>query len=183
MSPGETSARARVLWVLAVGAVVVFFLFNLGIYFDFTSDDPGISFRYGANLFDGRGLAYNPGERVEGYSNFGYVLLSGAIYKLLSVMCDARWYLLFAMKLVNLTAGIATGVLCYRFCTRILDRGRVFALLTVVLLAANGAYVINVSSPMETATYTLLITAMLYGLTRHLEGPSVRGLGLSLIHI
>ena len=27
---------------------------------------PGISFRYAANLFEGRGLAYNPGERGGG---------------------------------------------------------------------------------------------------------------------
>jgi arabinofuranosyltransferase len=38
-------------------------------------DDAFISYRYAANLFAGRGLVFNPGERVEGYSNLLLVLL------------------------------------------------------------------------------------------------------------
>jgi arabinofuranosyltransferase len=39
-----------------------------------TSDDAYISFRYAANLVHDLGLVYNPGERVEGYSNFLWTL-------------------------------------------------------------------------------------------------------------
>lgn len=38
-------------------------------------DDAYISYRYAGNLLDGHGLVFNPGERVEGYTNFLYVLL------------------------------------------------------------------------------------------------------------
>lgn len=38
-------------------------------------DDAYISFRYAANLMHGHGLVFNPGERVEGYSNFLWVLM------------------------------------------------------------------------------------------------------------
>jgi len=38
-------------------------------------DDAYISYRYAQNLGQGNGLVFNPGERVEGYSNFLYVLL------------------------------------------------------------------------------------------------------------
>jgi hypothetical protein len=38
-------------------------------------DDAYISFRYARNLAGGEGLVYNPGERVEGYSNLLYVLM------------------------------------------------------------------------------------------------------------
>ena len=42
-------------------------------------DDAFISFRYAANLAEGNGLVFNPGEYVMGYSNFLWVvLLSGA---------------------------------------------------------------------------------------------------------
>ncbi len=34
-----------------------------------TTDDAFISFRYAQNLVEGRGLVYNEGERVEGYTN------------------------------------------------------------------------------------------------------------------
>lgn len=33
-------------------------------------EDAFISFRYARNLVDGHGLVFNPGERVEGYTNF-----------------------------------------------------------------------------------------------------------------
>lgn len=39
------------------------------------SDDAYISYRYAKSFAEGRGLVYNSGERVEGYSNFLYVLL------------------------------------------------------------------------------------------------------------
>src|SRR5207244_12236047 len=39
------------------------------------SDDAYISYRYAQNLARGNGLVFNPGERVEGYSNLLHVLL------------------------------------------------------------------------------------------------------------
>ncbi|MBA2545087.1 MAG: hypothetical protein H0V17_35920 [Deltaproteobacteria bacterium] len=39
------------------------------------SDDAFISFRYAQNWVDGNGLVFNPGERVEGYTNFLWVVL------------------------------------------------------------------------------------------------------------
>ena len=40
----------------------------------FVCDDAFISFRYARNLLEGHGLVYNPGEYVESYSNFLWVL-------------------------------------------------------------------------------------------------------------
>lgn len=39
-------------------------------------DDAYISFRYAKNLVRGEGLVFNPGARVEGYTNFSWVMLS-----------------------------------------------------------------------------------------------------------
>jgi hypothetical protein len=47
----------------------------------FLVDDAFISFRYARNLIDGHGLVFNPGERVEGYTNFLWVLLMAACMK------------------------------------------------------------------------------------------------------
>ena len=46
------------------------------------SDDAMISMRYAANLAAGHGLVFNPGERVEGYSNFLWTALM-ALFHLL----------------------------------------------------------------------------------------------------
>lgn len=60
----------------------------LGIYvylsdsLDFTQDDAYISYRYVANFLNGDGLVFNIGERVEGFTNFGwtvYMILLGAL--------------------------------------------------------------------------------------------------------
>ncbi|MEI8259740.1 MAG: hypothetical protein WCJ30_29085, partial [Deltaproteobacteria bacterium] len=41
-----------------------------------TCDDAFISFRYARNLAEGRGLVWNPGERVEGYTDFLWMVLN-----------------------------------------------------------------------------------------------------------
>ncbi|RME21481.1 MAG: hypothetical protein D6798_18055, partial [Deltaproteobacteria bacterium] len=40
-----------------------------------TLDDAYITFRYADNLVAGHGIVFNPGERVEGYTNFLWLLL------------------------------------------------------------------------------------------------------------
>lgn len=47
----------------------------LFISYNHIGEDCFISFRYVENLFSGFGLVFNPGERVEGYSNFLWVML------------------------------------------------------------------------------------------------------------
>ncbi len=51
----------------------------------FLTDDAFISFRYARNLLEGYGLVFNPGEYVEGYSNFLWVLELAAIRRVLGV--------------------------------------------------------------------------------------------------
>lgn len=42
-------------------------------------DDAYISFRYARNLLEGHGLVFNPGERVEGYTNFLWTVLTALV--------------------------------------------------------------------------------------------------------
>ncbi len=42
-------------------------------------DDAYISYRYALNLVEGQGLVFNPGERVEGFSNLLWVLAAAAL--------------------------------------------------------------------------------------------------------
>ena len=167
-APADDSRKTSI--VLAV-LVILFFLANLVTYFDFTEDDAAIGFRYAAHLVEGKGLTYNPGERVEGYSNFGYVVLIGIFHKVLSLIGNPRPYMIWVAKLINLAAGLITLRFCYRFSRDILGKERYLAFLTTILVAANGAFMINVASPMETATYGALLMASLYYLARYLTSP------------
>src|SRR5215208_1233784 len=49
--------------------------------YPFVIDDAFISFRYAANLAHGHGLVFNPGERVEGYTDFLWTVLIAAFMK------------------------------------------------------------------------------------------------------
>ena len=59
----------------------------------FLTDDAFISFRYVRNLLEGRGLVFNPGEYVEGYTNFLWVLELAAIWRVLGIRPEdvAQW--------------------------------------------------------------------------------------------
>jgi arabinofuranosyltransferase len=66
-----------------VFAVCLFVMAAMGAPFlDHTVDDAFISFRYADNLASGLGLVFNPGERVEGYSNFLWCLLLAPLISL-----------------------------------------------------------------------------------------------------
>lgn len=55
---------------------LLFLLFlSVVFYFNYLSDDAFISFRYAKNFIEGNGLVYNAEEKVEGYSNFLWVLI------------------------------------------------------------------------------------------------------------
>jgi hypothetical protein len=51
-------------------------------YWPFLSDDALISLRYAMRFTSGQGLTWTDGERVEGYTNFLWVVLTGVIGKL-----------------------------------------------------------------------------------------------------
>ena len=48
-------------------------------------DDAYISYHYGKNLMNGNGLVYNPGEYVEGYTNFLWTIITAPFTKIPSV--------------------------------------------------------------------------------------------------
>ena len=63
---------------MAAAPALALMALALHYYGDFVSDDAFISFRYAEHLATGRGLEWNPGYRVEGYSNFLWILLLAA---------------------------------------------------------------------------------------------------------
>lgn len=88
-------------------------------------DDAYIGFRYARNLVEGHGLVFNPGERVEGYTNFLWVLISaGGLEAGIDPLVVAR------------VVGVASYVLCVAGCGVLMwrDIGGRPALLPVLLL-------------------------------------------------
>lgn len=135
---------------LIIAAIAVFGL--LCFHYQFVQDDAYISFRYAANFVDGHGLVFNVGERVEGYTNFLWII--GLI---LFKKIPGLDYVLTA-RILGCVSGMAlyfiTAFLLYRH-----DRNR-------AVILATGAFVLMLScaaipywsvSGLETAAFAAIV--------------------------
>lgn len=136
------------------------------------SDNAYISYRYARNLAEGHGLVFNPGERVEGYSNFLYMILISLGY--VSGMQDAGLYP-FAM-LLNLFFMLGALLLFGRFGRRKL--GDVKSAAAVFLFALSPTAWVWVGSGMETAFVVLLQIALFIAVERAAERETRAAIGL-----
>ncbi len=71
----EPSAIPKVLRAIAFAVPAVALVLGILVVLEFVKDDAYISFRYAHNLVKGQGLVFNPGERLEGITNFRWTLL------------------------------------------------------------------------------------------------------------
>jgi len=138
-----------VLWL-----PVVFFghsaTFSEKLYW-WLDDDAMIAMRYAHNLADGYGLGWNPGERVEGYTNFLWTIFMTFVHLLPIDVSKTSLVVLLA----NVALAIATIPYIARL-LRLLGGGR------SVLIATMTAYVLSKSllfwttSGFETALLTFM---------------------------
>jgi len=76
-APGDQlDLRIRLFFV---GIAVVALALHAWHYLPFIADDALISLRYSQRLIQGHGLSWNPGERVEGYSNLLWILCTSLL--------------------------------------------------------------------------------------------------------
>ncbi len=71
--------RTYAITAAIAGGIIVFFL-NAGVHVRVYHDDAYITLRYARNLADGVGPVWNAGERVEGYTNFLWMVLLAAMH-------------------------------------------------------------------------------------------------------
>jgi hypothetical protein len=120
----------------------------------FTIDDAYISYRYARNLAHGVGLVYNPGERIEGYTNFLWTLiLAGGI----RVGVDPD----LLAKLLGAASALGSIALAYGIAGRILPYTVVPATATWLLgssIVATGWSVFG----LETGFFVCLVLAGTY---------------------
>ena len=119
----------------------------------YTVDDAYISLRYARNLAHGLGLVYNPGEWVEGYTNFLWTVL-------LAIPHAAGWDPVLFAKVLGLGAVLAAVEASRRLEARLAGRPVGIAPL---LLASSVPFVGHGVFGLETALYAALVAwAMLW---------------------
>jgi arabinofuranosyltransferase len=158
----------RVLVLILILAVML--CHNLSIR-PWMLDDAFISFRYAENIAGGHGAVFNPGERVEGYTTFFWVLLLAAGKAIgLSVVPLSRILgSLFSLGTVLLL------LFADRFSKSL---SRTAALLATLFLGTCGIFTPWASSGMEVTLFAflMLLSLLFHFRIREKENPGKREL-------
>lgn len=169
--------------ILAIAPALIIYTL-LAYYLRFTQDDAYISYRYVANFLNGHGLVYNIGERIEGFTNFGwvtYLILWGGV---------GLNYLLLS-KLTCFLCGAGMVAVTFLIGRQVFgEKQEVAAVVSTYLVAANLSLAYWSPAGLETAAFGfvallavywylkrswLLITAMLLAVWIRPEGAVVTG--------
>lgn len=121
-------------------------------FLTFEVDDAFISFQYVKNFLKGAGLVFNAGERVEGYTNFLWILILAAVGKLNLDYVNIS-------RLLGVVFSLLTVLLTYFYARRIFARDYLFSFIPVVFLVVNGSFTAWSASGMETSLFTFLLLA------------------------
>jgi hypothetical protein len=128
-----------------------------------TIDDAYISFRYARNLANGLGLVYNAGDRIEGFTNLLWTLMSAAA---IGVGADP----VAVSKIIGGAAALGTLVVTYRLSQRLkpLDG---WPCLATWFLASSVLFSAYAVVGLETSFFVFLIVLGLERMTDELERP------------
>jgi len=157
-SPADTRART---FLFALGGAIA--MAHAALY-AFLTDDAFISFRYARNLAHGAGLVFNAGgERVEGYTNFLWVLVL-ALLDRVGVRPD------LAAPALSLLCTLALLAVVGRFSMRWFPPGSPWAAVPVLLLAITRSFAVWSTSGLETRAFELFVVAGLFQTWEEIEG-------------
>lgn len=95
-----------VLFVLATVSLAEHYSLR---YFRNVVDDAATSLQYAKNFALGRGIVFNPGERVEGYTNFLWVMIEAPLY-LLSRVTGGSFVTLVIHANILIAGAVVAGV-------------------------------------------------------------------------
>jgi arabinofuranosyltransferase len=123
-------------------------------------DDAYISFRYGKNLMLGHGLVYNPGEYVEGYTNFLWTVITApfTVSKIIDVSVFATVFCLL-ISLLNISF---LAKLSRLFVQDFELFKAILILVPSVFLALDNSIAFWGIGGMEFPMYTFFILGMVY---------------------
>lgn len=143
-------------------------IFSLGCYYyyPFLSDDSLISLRYVQRFIDGKGLTWNDGHPVEGYSNLLWILIISFLGKL-------GMNLILAARILGIACSIGTlAVISSYFNAKNSKKEYVF--LAVFLLVTTPCFTVWAIGGLEQPLYILLLTLTLTEVSKIVNDRSER---------
>jgi len=151
----------RVLLLSICGLLVVH-----ALHFFRPVDDAYISFRYAENLAAGQGVVFNAGERVEGYTNFLWVVV-------LSLCRLAGAPVPLASQILGVLLSIGSILLAADLARRIIPSGRGVGIPAALLLVASPAVAMWAGGGMEVPLFSFLAMLTAWCWIRESEKPGL----------
>lgn len=164
-----TTDRLRLLLLGVAAVVLVFHAF----VFNFITDDAYISFVYSRHLAEHGQLVFNPGDYVEGYTNFLWTVLIGLG---MLAKIPPEW----SAKVLSAAAALGTLWFAHVAVERALGRRTPWSALPAGLLALSSGFACWTSGGLETQLFTLLCTIAIEGLVSAEDSRGLRRAGIAL---
>ncbi|MFH1742484.1 MAG: hypothetical protein ABIH23_26060 [bacterium] len=157
----------RYLSVNLVGLLLAVVLLSLAgyTYFSYAADDAFISYRYARHLAEGEGLVWNPGENLESYSNFLWVLILAVVHLVgLNIVPTSM--------VLSIVSGIALLIVVYWLARDVSDEYPVSPLwIAPVVLTLNRDILFWNPSGMETTFFAFLVVAAAWRYLAEVRSP------------
>ncbi len=136
-------------------------------YYPYFVDDSFITLRYAQRFIEGKGLTWNDGEYVEGYSNFLWLMVNAAFGYL-------GFDMVTASRLLGIIGSFFTMAAMVRFQQRIAPDAHYVAVAANMMLACSGSVAIwSIAGLEATSVMALLAWAYVYSLDI-LQKPDMR---------
>ncbi|MBI3829977.1 MAG: hypothetical protein HY291_10695 [Planctomycetes bacterium] len=154
-SAAPAASQLARLWPWLAGGMALVYALAAAIHYAWTGDDFYIALRYAQNLAAGHGLVFNPGERVEGYTDFLWVLWTA-----LGLKAGVRPETWANLGSIACYLGTLALLIANYFSARKIGAADAWAL-PVAALACAAIPDMNIyaTSGLETSAYTFLLVA------------------------
>lgn len=183
----------KILLLFILSGICVYSIYRMN-EIKFIQDDAYITLRYVQNFINGNGLVFNLGERVEGYTNFLWVMilsLFGVIAKIFSLQID----LALVSQILSQLSGIALLILSFYFTKKILitkylmknnDDYLITSLLSLIpplLISFSSPFLYWGVSGMESTLFTFLTLLSIYRyMFRNYDKPDAIFIAASILN-
>ncbi|MBA4406808.1 hypothetical protein C0389_05995 [bacterium] len=180
--------------IMGLIIIILFLLLNI-IGVRFIQDDAYTSFRYAKNFVEGKGLVFNAGERVEGYTNFLWVMILSLIYflnhaRIISLDLESE------AQFLSITFSVCTLILTYLLSRTILNRedhersttanfvNELIILIPVFLLSVSTPLIYWGVSAMETSLFVFLtlLLILIYLRKKETDKPNFWWISISVFN-
>ncbi|HOI29853.1 MAG TPA: hypothetical protein PLZ15_08860 [Melioribacteraceae bacterium] len=138
---------------------------------EFIQDDAFITLRYVENFLDGKGLVFNDGEKVEGYTNFLWLLLIAKL-KYISNLVSFEVTLVTLTQLLSIIFSFIVLIYTFLFTKSLMKRylpesgnsiyRNIYSLIPAFLLSQSTPMIYWGVSGMETSLFVLLTMVSLH---------------------